>query len=127
MSSRVRRVREEIRKLGYDRDIIAITDRTNFIEGEFAVESRRNGHKRIIRSGWPDFLLLTKEDQWIGVEVKSSSRDLLSPQQVACFEVLDEIGLLTYIWIPKHQGWLIPWRKHQFGDQGDDVNFSDEC
>lgn len=67
---------------------------------------------RVLRAGWPDFLLDDpKTGKAFGVEVKSDI-DAISTPQVRCFALLERLGVPVYIWSPSTPGRLKPWRRY---------------
>jgi hypothetical protein len=71
----------------------------------------RHGHK-LIRHGWPDYMLL---DATTGmpfcVEVKTDS-DRMSRRQETCFLGLEKGGIRVFIWSPTKPKTLEPFRAY---------------
>ncbi len=71
----------------------------------------RHGH-RVLRAGWPDFLLVDKATgKPFAVEVKTGS-DRLSRRQANCFEVLEKAGIPVFVWSPETPKVITPWRAY---------------
>lgn len=92
------------RSLRYDED--ALTD----AERAFSALADSKG-KDVFRSGWPDFLVLDRDQgSAICVEVKTAT-DEVRPSQRVMFEMLETVGLRVMIWSPEEPQHLVPWRK----------------
>lgn len=64
------------------------------------------------RPSWPDFLVCIN-DEWVGVEVKSSE-DRISANQRRTFNLLDGQGILKiYVWDSGIPDRLIPWKRYK--------------
>jgi len=82
----------------------------NPVEAEVHRELLDRGHA-IIRSGWPDFLVISGPDEIYLVEVKGPG-DALRANQVAVLELLARAGIDTYIRWPDYYeaiGDSTPW------------------
>lgn len=121
MSARSARVRRAVRsfygKRGPVPDAVYMAQRTvqpealaSAAERQFLRLCSKRGHGPIVRSGWPDFLVVLRSTRPIGVEVKSDN-DLLSRTQVACFSMLEHIGLPVFVWWARRPDVLMPWRR----------------
>jgi len=65
--------------------------------------------RRVIRNGWPDFLVEDpKTGKMIAVEVKSNV-DALRPEQRRMFAALERLGIRVFVWRPKSPRSLSPW------------------
>lgn len=79
-------------------------------ESYFVAWTKERHKHRVLRGGWPDFLLKHEETgEVFAVEVKTSS-DRLSRRQAACFVLLEQVGLKVYVWMPSQPKRLTPWR-----------------
>jgi len=76
-------------------------------EKHFQIKFKKDGYK-ILRNGWPDFLLI-KDSKISFVEVKGSSDKLRKPQ-IKMLKVLNHYGLSCYIWNP--EGGLINFKDY---------------
>lgn len=80
-------------------------------EQAFCAAADRRG-KRVLRNGWPDFMVFDLASGGIlGVEVKTD-RDEVSEAQARMFEALEMFGLRVMIWNPARPEKLYPWRRH---------------
>jgi hypothetical protein len=71
----------------------------------------RHGHK-VIKNGWPDFLLMHKDTgRPFAVEVKTAA-DRMSRRQEKCFAALESGGIAVYVWCPSEPKKLEPWRAY---------------
>jgi hypothetical protein len=78
------------------------------IEQAFCAMAANRG-RRVIRNGWPDFLVEDpKTGKTIAVEVKSNV-DALSPEQRRMFAALERLGIRVFVWRPKNPRSLSPW------------------
>jgi hypothetical protein len=67
--------------------------------------------KRLLRNGWPDFLMIDPESGgMIGVEVKTYT-DEISEAQSRMFAALEQHGLRVMVWSPERPRQLTPWRR----------------
>jgi len=64
---------------------------------------------RLLRSGWPDFLVIDDENRLHAVEVKAYP-DTLRKNQRECIEALELVGLETHVF-RADQGDLVTWRR----------------
>jgi VRR-NUC domain len=82
----------------------------NKSERAFVEMAKRKGHGPVIRAGWPDFLLVTREGRTIAVEVKGPG-DRISRAQARTFAALEHAGVQVYVWVPERPDTLTPWRE----------------
>lgn len=66
----------------------------------------------VLRSGWPDFLLRNTKGEVFAVEVKSK-RDALSAGQMACFEMLESVGVRVFVWGPHQPDKIERWTAYR--------------
>lgn len=69
---------------------------TNKTEARVYNDLLGSGHT-VLKKGWPDFLVLTSNDDLFVVEVKARG-DEVRPQQRVVLEALARKGIDTYIW-----------------------------
>lgn len=87
------------------------TTGTTYGELKCAALIQERGKARIIRAGWPDFLLERKSDgRLFGVEVKSGG-DYIRDTQRTCFEALERGGVPVYVWHPREPDKFVLWRE----------------
>lgn len=91
-----------------------VVDEGMLTEAERAFVSMADARgKRVLRNGWPDFMVFDLESGgMIAVEVKTDD-DSVSPAQARMFEALEEHGLRVMVWSPERPAKLIPWRRHE--------------
>ncbi len=65
---------------------------------------------KVLRSGWPDFLVITAAGSALAVEVKSDG-DRMRPAQVRTFEALEAAGLEIRVWWARRPESLMRWRE----------------
>ena len=91
--------------------LIVDEDKLTPAEQAFCAVAHARG-KRLLRNGWPDFLVLDPESGGLAaIEVKTDE-DEISPAQARMFEALEELGLRVMIWSPERPGKLVFWRRH---------------
>lgn len=94
-----------------ERTLVVDETKLNAAEQEFCAVADRRG-KRLLRNGWPDFMMLDPETGgMVAVEVKTDA-DSVSEAQARMFEALESHGMRVMIWSPERPGTLIHWRKH---------------
>ena len=79
-------------------------------EGAFlwkAVSRGRNA--RVLRAGWPDFLIL-EDGKGYAVEVKRWP-DRVSARQAEMFEALESLGIKVFVWTASKPNELRDWRR----------------
>jgi hypothetical protein len=64
----------------------------------------------VIRAGWPDYLLFTKEGNPFMVEVKSKN-DRLSLRQITMFTALNRMNIKVFVFWTEAPDALLPWKK----------------
>ena len=109
---KIRQLDDELKVIELYKGNVPIDVSGNEAESYFqAWVKGRHGH-RVLRAGWPDFLLKHKTTgEVFGVEVKSET-DRLSRSQARCFALLGEAGLNVYVWSPTAPKVLTPWRAY---------------
>ena len=80
----------------------------NPAESAFVASVAEREDLQLFRKGWPDFLVRPKRGSPYAVEVKKHLGQKLKRQQVAMAEVLEQIGVFTFIWC---SGVFVPWRE----------------
>jgi hypothetical protein len=78
-------------------------------EDQFKAQAIEQGWK-VVRAGWPDFLLTGLGPRPVFVEVKGVG-DRIRPSQKRMFAALELAGVRVYVWWELTPNSLIPWRK----------------
>lgn len=87
------------------------SDGVNSAESAFIEKVLSRGNNaRVLRSGWPDFLITESWGTTYAVEVKRVP-DVVSQSQVDMFSALEELGMKVYIWDPANPDRLGDWKK----------------
>jgi hypothetical protein len=68
---------------------------------------------RVLRGGWPDFLVEGVDGRTVGVEIKHSSSGVSAAQR-EMFAALVAAGVPVYVWRPG-TGALVPWARDAAG------------
>ena len=101
---------ERKRQRGVRRGDGPIPSTSNHAEEKFLRVALSKGDE-LLRSGWPDFMLL-RDGKFMGVEVKRGS-DRVSPSQAKMFAALERIGLAVFVWNPAMPDMLTKWRAYR--------------
>jgi hypothetical protein len=111
----IERLSSDIAKLDRerrDRDWAVDESKLTDAERAFCAIADSRG-KRVLRNGWPDFMVLDPESGGtMAVEVKTDE-DVISAAQARMFEALEDYSIRVMIWCPTCPGKLTPWRKHE--------------
>jgi hypothetical protein len=83
----------------------------NLSEAAFVSRAEERGVERILRAGWPDFMV-RMDGCWIGVEVKRGG-DRVSERQRVMFEALEQAGIRVYVWNPVCPDRLLNWKTYK--------------
>lgn len=91
-------------------DVDSRYEKCNIVEKEFIGWAlTKENVEAVHRGGWPDFLIQTRDNRIVGVEVKRLRRDL-SLSQIQCFRLLEKAGVPVYVW--RISAGLERWTEH---------------
>ena len=105
----VRKLVREISEDSRDENPVTVVPGLTRTEARFFARAVARG-ATVLRSGWPDFLIV-ENGRAVGVEVKRSRADPLSPNQAVMFDALEKIGVRVFVWSNETGDRLVGWRK----------------